>query len=128
MFYQSPTYYAAQTTRTKAYHLGRPGQRNVDPGAEGWGDSISHYYIVEDMLKLDPSQILWLKERKMGRMQVTEWLRGLGDWFENYGDTWGETANWVLGERSEDCEEVLGNERGGIIGYEVDSETRRSEG
>lgn len=29
-------------------------------GAEGWGDEIAHYYVVEDMLKLDPGQLMWL--------------------------------------------------------------------
>lgn len=28
--------------------------------ASGWGDEITHYYIVEDMLKLAPDQIFWL--------------------------------------------------------------------
>jgi hypothetical protein len=112
LFHHSPTY--VQTTRTKALHLGRPGARSsFDPGAEGWGDSISHYYIVQDMLKLDPAQILWLKDQGLCRAQVLDWVRGLGDWFENYGDTWGETAELVLTERGEDICEVFGN---GVVG------------
>lgn len=105
LFFHSPTF-ASSTTRTKAYHLGRYG--GADAGAEGWGDNLGHYYVVQDMLKLDPEQILWLKERKMCRSQVLDWVRGLGEWFENYGDTWSETMNFVLSERDEKDDEGAG--------------------
>ena len=29
---------------------------------EGWGDEIAHYYVIEDMLKLDPGQLMYLFE------------------------------------------------------------------
>ncbi|KAJ9642824.1 hypothetical protein H2199_004345 [Coniosporium tulheliwenetii] len=70
-----------------------------EPGAEGWGDDISQYYVVEDMMKLDPEQILWLKENAPLKGQVEQYVKGLGDWFENNGDTWGQTLVEVLGER-----------------------------
>ncbi|KAF2669470.1 hypothetical protein BT63DRAFT_261765 [Microthyrium microscopicum] len=117
LFEHSPTF-RASTTRTKALHLGRYG--GLDAGNEGWGDSMGHYYVVEDMLKLDPERILWLKERKMGRAQVVEYIRGLGDWFENYGDTWGETLEYVLAERGEFVEDVM--DEGGIVGYTGEDE------
>jgi hypothetical protein len=77
-----------------------------DPGSEGWGDDIGHYYVVEDMLKLDPEQILWLKENAPLKGMVETFVKGLGEWFENNGETWGQTLEWVLKERGEDVGEV----------------------
>ena len=117
--------------------------RYHDPGLEGWGDDINHYYVVQDMLKLDPAQILWLKERAPLKRQIELYVRTLGEsgdyadghtdsyppgifeagyvggigsicngdnvgggawdsWFENNGETWVETLEWVLNERGED--------------------------
>lgn len=87
-----------------------------DPGAEGWGDDIQHYYVVEDMLKLDPGQILWLRDNAPLKGQVEAFVRALGDWFANNGDTWGQTLEWVLGERGEDAAEVLGAVADGELG------------
>jgi hypothetical protein len=115
-YFHSSTYISA-TTRTKAYHLGRHG---ADAGFEGWGDSINHYYAVEDMLKLDPRQILWLKEKKMPRGQVLEWVQSIGEWFSNYGDTWGETVQHVLDQRGENLAEVF--MYGGVVPSESDVE------
>jgi len=77
-----------------------------EPGAEGWGDDIGHYYVVEDMLKLDPEQILWLRDNAPLKGMVETFVKGLGDWFDNNGETWGQTVEWVLRERGEDVEEV----------------------
>lgn len=75
-------------------------------GAEGWGDDIPHYYVIEDMLKLCPDQILWLKENAPLKGMVESYVRSLGDyWFENNGETWGQTLEWVLDERGEDAGE-----------------------
>jgi hypothetical protein len=71
---------------------------------EGWGDEIPHYYVIEDMLKLDPGQILWLKENAPLKGQVECFVKGLGDWFENNGETWGQTLEFVLAQRGEDGE------------------------
>lgn len=87
-----------------------------DPGAEGWGDDIPHYYVVEDMLKLNPGQVLWLKENAPLKGQVEMYVKGLGDWFENNGETWGQTLEWVLRERGEDVEELLEAVRDGAVG------------
>jgi hypothetical protein len=76
-----------------------------EPGAEGWGDDIPHYYVVEDMLKLDPGQILWLRENAPLKGMVESYVRGLGDWFENNGETFGQTLEWVMGERGDELEE-----------------------
>jgi hypothetical protein len=87
-----------------------------EPGAEGWGDDIGHYYVVEDMLKLDPEQILWLKENAPLKGMVETFVKGLGEWFENNGETWGQTMDWVLRERGEDGEEILAAIADGELG------------
>ncbi|GES58719.1 F-box domain protein [Aspergillus terreus] len=77
-----------------------------DPGFEGWGDEIPHYYVVQDMMKLDPGQILWLREHAPLKEQVEAFVRSLGDWFRDNGETFGETFEWVLKERGDDVAEV----------------------
>ncbi len=91
------------------------------------------------MLKLDPGQILWLRENaplkeqvkaflkdavggggttswSVGGESVGEWgsSRGWnthgwasGDWFENNGETFGQTVKWVLDERGEDVGGIM---------------------
>lgn len=78
-----------------------------EPGAEGWGDTTSHYYVVEDVLKLDPEQIIWLKENAPLKGMVETFVKGLGDWFENNGETWTQTLEWVIRERGEDVDEIM---------------------
>ncbi|KAK2766239.1 hypothetical protein FQN54_007755 [Arachnomyces sp. PD_36] len=75
-----------------------------DPSNEGWGDELPHYYIVEDMMKLDPGQVLWLRENAESKEDVELYVRGLGDWFENNGETFGQTLEWVMSERGDDVE------------------------
>jgi hypothetical protein len=77
-----------------------------DPGMEGWGDEIPHYYIVQDMLKLAPAQILWLREHAPLKEHVEEYVHSLGDWFRNNGETFADTLVWVMNERGEDVEEI----------------------
>lgn len=73
--------------------------RYHEPGDEGWGDDLSHYYVVNDMLKLDPEQILWLKENATSKAEVEAYVKRLGEWFENNGETFGQTLDYVLSER-----------------------------
>ncbi|KIW09531.1 uncharacterized protein PV09_00405 [Verruconis gallopava] len=91
-----------------------------EPGAEGWGDDIGHYYVVEDMLKLDPEQILWLKENAPLKSMVESYIKGLGEWFENNGETWGQTLEWVLRERNVDVEEVMTGIMNGELGIALE--------
>ncbi|KAF1850974.1 uncharacterized protein K460DRAFT_25430 [Cucurbitaria berberidis CBS 394.84] len=83
-------------------------------GAEGWGDDIPHYYVVEDYLKLDPEQILWLKENAPLKGMVESYVRCLGEssdgsnWFTNNGETWVQTLEYVLDERGEGVEDFMG--------------------
>ncbi|KAI9795947.1 MAG: hypothetical protein M1833_006595 [Piccolia ochrophora] len=87
-----------------------------EPGAEGWGDEIPHYYVVEDMLKLDPGQIMWLRDHAPLKGQVETYIRGLGEWFENNGETFGQTLDWVMNERGEDAGELRDSIDYGVMG------------
>jgi len=115
--------HASSAAATSKYHTQRYTHTAThEVGAEGWGDDIPHYYVVEDMLKLDPEQILWLKECAPLRAQVEDFVRRLGggrDWFDNNGETWGQTMEWVLRGRGEDVGEVLGAVAEGELGVAV---------
>lgn len=93
-----------------------------EPGAEGWGDEIPHYYVVEDMLKLDPGQIVWLRENAPFKGMVEAFVKGLGEWFENNGETFGQTLDWVVAERGGNVEELRDSIRERSVGVAVDDE------
>ncbi|KAL8944948.1 MAG: hypothetical protein Q9216_000109 [Gyalolechia sp. 2 TL-2023] len=84
----------------------------------GWGDSIHQYYVVEDMLKLHPGQIMklynFVNRSKVSpavldgvpttgsnKMDVKGYVDRLGEWFETNGQTLGETIILVLDERGD---------------------------
>lgn len=75
-------------------------------GDEGWGDDIPHYYVLEDMLKLDPGEIMWLRDNAPLKGMVQTYVRNHGEWFENNGETFGQTLKYVLDQRGEDLEDV----------------------
>ena len=100
---------------------------------EGWGDEIAQYYVVEDMLKLDPGQLMHLFARLTGHAAsdadlktcygfgsrkaiVEQFVAGLGDWFENNGETLVETICFVVGERGGDGRELGELVEGGLEG------------
>lgn len=109
----------------------------------GWGDEISNYYVIEDMLKLDPGQLLFLYEMVTGGSLtassgvwylnhnyqssagmaeqhgvVEAFVGGLGEWFENNGSTLAQTTEWVLEGRGEDFTELKQEVEngGGVVG------------
>ncbi|KAK7538982.1 hypothetical protein IWX49DRAFT_503419 [Phyllosticta citricarpa] len=90
-----------------------------EPGAEGWGDDIPHYYVVEDMCKLEPDQILYLKTHAPLKRQVETCVRSLGDWFENNGQTWTQTFELVLLERGEVVGDIMEAIADGEMGVAV---------
>ena len=51
------------------------------------------------MLKLDPGQILWLRDHALLKEQVEEYVWSLGEWFRNNGETFGDTLEFVMNER-----------------------------
>lgn len=77
-----------------------------DPGYEGWGDEIPHYYVVQDMMKLDPGQVLWLRDHAPMKEQVEDYIVSLGEWFRDNGETFGDTLTWVMHERGEHVGEL----------------------
>ena len=93
-----------------------------DPGSEGWGDEISHYYVVEDMMKLDPEQILYLRDHCPLKSQVETLVRGLGDWFVNNGETFSETMGFVVRQRSDDMEELKAAVEDGDLGIVMEDD------
>ena len=56
----------AQLDQHRTVQMARVKQRKPE-AAEGWDDEITHHYIVEDMLKLDPATALFLWERVRNR-------------------------------------------------------------
>ena len=100
---------------------------------EGWGDEITQYYVVEDMLKLDPGQLMHLFEDLTGKAgpdaesaafygfdsrkaNVEHFVAGLGDWFENNGETLVETIDFVIAERGGDGRALSELVEGGLEG------------
>lgn len=101
--YDSDYYHSSNVS--KKMHTKYTPTCTHEPGAEGWGDEIMHYYVVEDMLKLDPEQMLWLRENAPFKRQVEAYVRELGDWFDNNGETFVQTLQFVLQQRGEDWED-----------------------
>ena len=100
---------------------------------DGWGDEIAQYYVVEDMLKLDPGQLMYLFESltvqggssahltlcygfSSRKAIVENFVATLGDWFENNGETLVETICCVVGERGGDGRELAELIEGGLEG------------
>ena len=106
-----------QITPSNRSHNKYTAVPHAEIGAEGWGDEIPHYYVVEDMMKLDPSQVLWLRDNAPLKGQVERFVRGLGEWFENNGETLGETLEWKVeqaGVYLEDFQHELEDESYGV--------------
>jgi len=112
-FFNQPKQQAAETHKYYAKYKPTP---YYEPGCEGWGDDIAHYYVVEDMLKLDPQQILWLKDNAPSKNQVQSFVEGLGEWFDNNGETFGQTLEFVLHGRGEDVCDFMDAVADGAIG------------
>ena len=101
---------------------------------EGWGDEITQYYVVEDMLKLDPGQLMHLFECVVGQVRpdngvfvhhdhstgskgmVEHFVAGLGDWFENNGETLVETVGAVVRDRGDNMATLQENVEDGCEG------------
>ncbi|GAB7362441.1 hypothetical protein MBLNU230_g2763t1 [Neophaeotheca triangularis] len=101
-FLPSPSTSTKPTSLDTKYHA----TPHHEPGFEGWGDEIQHYYIVEDVLKLDPAQLLFLRDKCPLKWQVESFVMGLGEWFEQNGETFSETLGFVLAQRGVELGEV----------------------
>jgi hypothetical protein len=64
-----------------------------------WGDEIARYYLVQDLLKLDPGQLVRLKENPSF---ANDFIQNLGEWFHNNGETLSQTLNMVLLARGDE--------------------------
>jgi hypothetical protein len=103
-FVPEGTHYCSEVAASKWHNKYIP-TANHEPGAEGWGDDILHYYIVEDMLKLDPEQLIFLKENAPYKSQVEAYIRSQGDWFDNNGETFVQTLQQVVRDRGQEMDE-----------------------
>ncbi|KAL8712773.1 MAG: hypothetical protein Q9220_002981 [cf. Caloplaca sp. 1 TL-2023] len=120
--------YGPQSKHYNFHHLnnGRTVRLQSEESCQGWGDDVSHYYVIEDMLKLHPGQIMQLYNfvvngsGKLGALEagpmggnhkaaVETFVVGLGEWFDNNGETLGETVRLVLNERGEDTFDGVGS-------------------
>ena len=117
--YSQDGYYHSSSNMESKFHTKFTPSRYHEPGAEGWGDDILHYYVVEDMLKLDPEQILYLKDNCPFKMQVESYTQNLGEWFTNNGETFCQTLAHVVAQRGEEPEEIREAVRDGALGIAV---------
>jgi hypothetical protein len=118
-FHNTPTYASRYAASEYSLHPSH------EVGAEGWGDDIPNYYVIEDMLKLQPDQILYLKENAPLKGMVEAYIKDLCpgvDWFTNNGETWVQTLQFVLEERGEDVGEFMGAITEGELGVAVNGE------
>lgn len=111
-------------TSAKYTHTRLQPSRWHEPGMEGWGDDINHYYVVEDMLKLDPQQLLFLRDRCTLKVQVEGFIKtrvegGEGGWFANNGETFCETLWAVLKQRGVEVDAFKGAVEDGEMGVAV---------
>jgi hypothetical protein len=92
----------------------RDTRRDLDGCWNGWGDPVTHYYVVEDFLKLDPGAMLWMYDHCQ-KWQVEDYLDSLGEWFYNNGDTFSETLDCVIKGREIGLIDAEGSLQYGII-------------
>lgn len=103
-FVPDGAYYCSEVASSRLHNKYVP-TANHEPGGEGWGDDILHYYVVEDMLKLDPEQLMFLKEHAPYKSQVEIYLKSQGEWFDNNGETFVQTLQQVITDRGQDMDE-----------------------
>jgi hypothetical protein len=115
----SRSYLNSATTLKNAFHTSyddrclvkqkrRDAQVSSFPiGMYGWVDDITRFYVLEDLMKLDPEQVLWLRENAYLDVQVSDEVAPLGeDWFIDNGETFSQTFDMVMADRGEDALEI----------------------
>ena len=76
-------------------------------GRHGWIDDVAKFYVLEDLMKLDPEQVLWFREVACVDMYAANHIGPVGeDWFVNNGETFAEAFERVLADRGESPEEI----------------------
>lgn len=86
----------------------------------------SHYYKINDMLKLNPQHILHLYENTFGKAQVDSYVENVAtntennyvwpSWFHNNGETLEETVERWLVEHNVDFLQMEQDIANGVIG------------
>jgi hypothetical protein len=70
-------------------------------------DDITRFYVLEDLMKLDPEQVLWLQENAYLNLQVPDQVGSMGEeWFINNGETFAQSFEMVMADRGEDAQEI----------------------
>jgi len=106
LFHSSQDGHRTPETRTQnARYMNHPMSLNA------WGSEMSQvgqYYVLEDLMKLDPEEVMWIHEnvRLDCHLQTHLQTLGKGEWFENNGETFGQTIEKVLSDRGEDVHDV----------------------
>ena len=98
-------------TRPKnVFHTSYDDTAFVRPGPTGlcgWTDEIDRFYVLEDLMKLDPEQVLWFRDIACLDVRVSSHVTPLGEeWFMNNGETFSATFESVLSDRGESPEEI----------------------
>lgn len=76
-------------------------------GVHGWADDITRFYALEDLMKLDPEEVLWLQANAYLHLQVPDQIGSMGEeWFINNGETFAHTFGMVMADRGEDAQEI----------------------
>jgi hypothetical protein len=73
----------------------------------GWADDITRFYALEDLMKLDPEEVLWLQANAYLHLQVPDQTGSMEEeWFINNGETFAQTFGMVMADRGEDAQEI----------------------
>ena len=106
MFHSS--YDACEIPETRVLHTQYLSCSTLGYTCEPEMNQISQYYVLEDLMKLDPGEVMWLQENSSldWPVQVCLQCLGKGEWFENNGETLGHTIQKVLSDRGEDVQEI----------------------
>jgi hypothetical protein len=115
----SRSYLNSVTTLKAAFHTSNDDRVSVNQrlhgmqvpgfgvGMYGWVDDINRFYVLEDLMKLDPEQVLWLQENAYLHLQVPDQVGSMGEeWFINNGETFAQTFEMVMADRGEDAQEI----------------------
>lgn len=115
----SRSYLNSVTTFKTAFHTSNDDRVSVNQrlhgmqvpgfgaGMYGWVDDINRFYVLEDLMKLDPEQVLWLQENAYLHLQVPDQVGSMGEeWFINNGETFAQTFEMVMADRGEDVQEI----------------------
>ena len=70
-------------------------------------------------MKLNPEQILYLRDSAPLKSQVELYVANLGEWFNNNGETFSETLAYVLKQRGQDLQEMKDAVEDGELGIAI---------